>query len=335
MATGAAGEPGLGGHVRAQERGRSGDLRASPAGAAQSEHLPKAGFLLLALLALFWGNNWPMMKLALMELPPLSFRTVCVLGGGLGILLIAHLKGHSLKVPIGQRAPLFLCATLNITGWQLLTAFGISIMPAGHAVTIAFTMPLWAAILAVPVLGERLSPQKVLGLALGLAGLAVLIWQDVADLGQAPLGAVFILFAAISWGSGTVAIKRFQWTPSTTVVTGWQLIVGGLPIVAGALLLELDDLATREIGWVTIGALTYIVLVPMIICHLAWYTVVRLFPAAIAALGTLAIPMVGVVSSSVILGEALGWREIVSLALVCSGLAVVMIFPGLVRGLRA
>ncbi len=130
-------------------------------------------------------------------------------------------------------------------------------------------------------------------------------------------------------------VKHFRWAISTSVLTGWQLLVGGVPIVLGAVVIEGDRLASLEVGPLAWAALAYIVLVPMIICHWSWYTVVRLFPAAIAALGTLAIPMVGVVSSAIILGEPLGVREIVALVLVCSGLATVLIFPGLRRGLRA
>ena len=301
----------------------------------ESTTLPKAGFVLLVMLTFLWGGNWPMMKLALGEIPPWTFRTICVYGGGLGILLIARLSGGSIAVPASDRLKLALCAVLNITGWQLFTAYGISLMNASHATVIAFTMPLWASLLAVPVLGERLTPLKLLGLVLGLAGLGVLLWEDISVLGQAPVGALFMLGAAICWGTGTVLVKRFDWRISTATLTGWQLIAGGLPIVLGAALIEGDPRHSLDVSTAALIALAYIVLIPMIFCHWAWYTVVRLFPAAVAAIGTLAIPVVGVLTSAIILGEPLGVREIGALLLVCSALAVVLVFPGLRRGLRA
>ena len=67
----------------------------------------------------------------------------------------------------------------------------------------------------------------------------------------------------------------------------------------------------------------------MVFCHWAWFSVVRLFPAAIAAIGTLAIPIVGVFSSALVLGEPVGLRELASLGLVCAALAVVLLLPAL------
>lgn len=296
-------------------------------------HLPPVGFLLLGGLTLFWGLNWPFMKIALGELPVWTFRSFCLLAGGIGLLTLSRLGGRSLYVPPSQRGPLVLCALFNVLGWHLCSGYGISLIPAGRAVIVAFTMPLWATLFGSLLLGERITQAKIIGLGLGLAGLAVLIGPDLTALGTAPLGAAFMLAAAFSWATGTVLLKRFSWTPGSGALAGWQLLIGAVVIVPGALLLDGLPEAERFTTPVILSTV-YVILLPMLFCQWAYFEVVRLFPAALAAMGTLAIPVVGVFASALVLGEAVGWRELAALALVCSALAVVLVRPALRAGAR-
>lgn len=299
-----------------------------PAHARNPTHpdLPPLGFILLAGLTIFWGGNWPAMKIAFGELPVWWFRASCLWFGGLGMLLIVRFSGLSLAVPPAQRGPLLLCALFNVVGWHLCSGYGVSLMPAGRAAIIAFTMPLWAALLGSLLLHEPLTRAKLIGLALGMTGLAVLIGPELAVVGTAPLGVLFMLLAAISWATGTVTFKRFHWTAPTSVLVVWQLLAGALPVTLGAFLIEplpdLGGLSDRAIA-----AVAYIYLFPMIFCQWAFFRTVRLFPAAIAAIGTLAIPVVGVYSSALLLDETVGWRELAALALICSALASVLLAP--------
>ncbi len=295
--------------------------------AASHTALPPLGFLLLAGLTLFWGANWPAMKIAFTELPVWWFRAGCLWFGGLGLIVIARLSGLSLRIPAVERGPLLVCALFNVVGWHLSSGYGISLMPAGRAAIIAFTMPVWASPLGGVLLDEAITKAKLIGLALGMGGLAVLIGPDLMVLETAPLGALFMLMAAISWATGTVLLKRFHWSVPTTVLVGWQLIAGALPVSLGAVLLEappeLSGLSNQ-----TLIAVAYIFLFPMVFCQWAFFRTVRLFPATIAAIGTLAIPVVGVYSSAVILGESVGWREFIALLLICSALASVLLPAG-------
>ncbi len=309
------------------EPGGPAPVQAGPAPEQRAQGLPRAGFLLLGVLTLFWGTNWPAMKIVLGELSPWGFRLICLLPPGVALLAIARATGLPLRVPRQEVVPLLVCAAFAITGWHLFTAYGLIHIPAGRAAIIAFTMPLWAALLAVPLLKEALTRRKVLGLALGLAGLACLLGPDIAVLGAAPLGAALILTAAFSWGLGSLLFKRFTWTTPVAVLTGWQLLAGGLPVVIGALLIE-GPPDVRSLSFEAMAALAYVVALPMILCQWAWFKLVTLFPAAIAAIGTLAIPVVGVLSSALILDEPVGLAEMAALVLVCAGLAVVLILPG-------
>ncbi|MFQ6018264.1 MAG: DMT family transporter [Kiloniellaceae bacterium] len=295
-----------------------------------AQPLPLAGFVLLGGITLFWGLQWPVMKTVLTEMPVWSFRSLCLIVGGTALLSIAKLTGQQLRVPVTEIRPLLFCTLFNVIGWHLFSGYGLTLIAAGRASIIAFTMPIWAALLSTLVLGERLTTARLAGLALGMVGLGVLIGPDLRAFGAAPLGGLFMLGAALSWASGTVAMKRFSWSVPPAVLAGWQLIAGSIPITLGAVLFEpipdLGDLSGRALA-----ALAYTLTFAMVFCHWAWFTVVRLFPAMLASTGTLAIPVVGVMSSGLLLGEAVGLREILSLGLVCTALAVVLVLPALRR----
>lgn len=264
------------------------------------------------------------MKIALREIPPWTFRTLCLFLGGIGVLGLARVSGSSLAIPKAEFRPLILVALLNITGWHLGSAFGLIYMNAGRAVIIAYTMPVWASIMGSLILGERLTLSRLLGLFLGIAGLFILIGPDIKAFGSAPLGAVFMLVAAVSWAGGTVALKYFRWTMPTAVLAGWQIILGGIPVIVGALIFE-PVTAISQISWRGILSMVYLITIAMIFCNLAWVRVVQLFPANVAALGTLSIPIIGVFSSALVLGEPVGIREMAALLLVLMALAIAML----------
>jgi len=301
------------------------------AAVAPAQALPPLGFVLLAALSLLWGGNWPAMKLALAEIEVWPFRSMCLIVGGTALLALSRLSGRSIRVPTREIRPLLICVVFNILGWHLFSGYGVSMMEAGRATIIAFTMPVWAALFSRFVLGEALTGTKLFGLALGVAGLGVLIGPDLSSLSAAPLGAAMMIGAAISWALGTVTMKRFLWTIPVSTLAGWQLLIGAVPISLGALAFqEFPDLTALSTP--ALLALLYVLAVPMVFCHWAWFTVVRLFPAAIAATGTLAIPIVGVFLSGLVLGEPIGPRELGALALVCAALVVVLVLPALGRG---
>jgi drug/metabolite transporter (DMT)-like permease len=291
-----------------------------------TETLPRLGFVLLIFLSVFWGSNWPLMKIGLREIPVWTFRTLCLFLGGVGILCIAKADRLMLTIPRSELWPLVLVSLLNITGWHLCSAYGLVTMDAGRAVIIGYTMPVWASILGTFFLGERLTFARLIGLFLGIAGLLILIGPDINAVGAAPLGAIFMFGAAVTWAGGTILLKYFRWTMPITTLAGWQLILGGIPVIIGALILE-PMTALLQVSWQAALATGYVILVGNIFCFWAWVKVVNLFPANVASIGTLAIPVIGVLSSAVVLGEPVGFSEIAALLLVVIALSIVMIRP--------
>jgi len=290
--------------------------------------------LLLASLSLFWGLNWPGMKIILSELTVWWFRAMCLVVGGSILMTLSALSGNRCRLRRDEIKPILLCGSFAILGWMVFSAYGVSLMPAGRASIIAFTMPLWATLIAAWVLGEAITRYKIFGLLLGLTGLAVLIGSDLLILKRAPVGALFMLLAAISWAIGTVLLKRIAWQIPTLSNIAWQLLLSAIPVMLIASLTEpLPDMTSLSIPAVI--ALIYLFLFPMSFCQWAYFKTVGMLPASIAAIGTLMVPVIGVYSSHLILDEKVGLNDLLALLLVLSALVLVLLLPAWKASRRA
>ena len=290
---------------------------------AEPDHLPQRLWWVLAALTLAWGFNWTALKVALSEVPPWTFRSLC-LGLGAGVLFLAlRAGGQRLSLPHGQWGRLWLLALLNITSWNMLVAFGVALIPSGRAAILAYTMPVWAVPLSVWFLGERVTGAKLVGLALGLGGLALLLGESVVSLGSAPLGSLLVLGAALSWALGTVLQKRFPVRMPAGPYTAWIMLLGGVPIFVGALVLE-DPRALGGVSLAPALGTVYNVFIAFAFAHWAWIKIATSVPVSVFSISMLIIPVVGVVSGMLFLGERPTWAEYAALALVLAALVTVL-----------
>jgi len=285
------------------------------------DRLPRQGLLLLAALSLFWGANWPIMKMVLSEVPPLYFRSVCLLLGGVGMLALARVSGMSLKVPAGQWNRVLWLAVFNIAGWNALVIIGVSLLPSGRAALLGYTMPLWSVMLSIWFLGERLTGRVVLGLLLGLAGIVVLMGGSLEGMLQAPVGVVCMILGAWSWAIGVVLFKRLPVAMPTSSLTGWTMLIGSLPLLVMAVPLETSRLAMPSF-WPIFGML-YNIFVAFMFCYWAWNRIVLMVPVSVSSLSSLSTPLIGVLGGVVFLGEPLGWQEITAALLILAAVGSV------------
>lgn len=290
----------------------------------QPDHLPRQLWWLLGALTIAWGFNWTAMKVSLSAVSPWTFRAMCLGLGSAVLFAVLRASGQSLAVPRGQRARLALLAFVNITCWNLLVAFGLLTVPSGRAAILAYTMPAWSIPLSVWLLHERITARKLAGLALGMGGLVLLLGDAAATLGHAPLGSLLVLGAAVSWALGTVLQKRFPMKMPPGAYTAWIMLLGGLPIIVGALIF--DDLgALANIGVWPALAIAYNVLIAFAFAHWAWIKIATAVPVSVFSLSMLIIPVVGVLSGMLFLGERPSWVEYVALALVLGSLVSVVV----------
>ncbi len=292
----------------------------------RQQDFPKSILWVLAALTLGWGFNWPMIKLALTELPVLSFRSLCLLCGAAGLFAIAAFARLPLRVPQGQWRRLLLIALFNITGWNVFSVYGIGYMSSGRAAILVYTMPLWGVLLSAWLLDERLTARRILGVALGMGAVLLLLSSELHAVQQAPVGTLLMLSAALTWAIGTVMLKRYPVDLPVTSLTAWQLLLGGIPIYTGAIAFELERLQPLTLGPAL--ALIYNILVAFIFCHWAWYKIVTMVPVGVSSLSTLMIPVVGVFSGMLVLAEVPHWQDYAALVLVILALATVLLPSG-------
>ena len=290
----------------------------------QQEHLPPRLWWVLAGLTVVWGFNWTAMKVAIADIAPFTFRTLC-LGLGSGVLFaFLRASGQPLAIPRDQWKRLALIAFFNITCWNVLVVFGLTLLPSGRAAILAYTMPAWAIPLSVLLLGERLTARKLAGLALGMAGMALLVWDEFHRIQGAPRGALLVLCAALTWAIGTILQKKYPVRAPVAGFTAWLMLIGGVPIYAGALLFE-DFSKLAHVGLMSALGAAYNVLLAFAWAHWAWIKLSTSVSVTVFSLSMLIIPVVGVFSGMLFLGESPGWTEYAALAFVLGSLATVVV----------
>ena len=290
---------------------------------AAGDRLDPRAILLLAATILGWGLAWPMIKIGLNEIPPWTYRGLMLPLAGLIMFAVARTLGERFALPHGQWGALLASAFLNITCWALISTLGLRLMGSGHASIIAYTMPLWAVLFSMLLIGERPTARRIIGLALGLCGLGVLLSGEFGALAESPSGTALMLIAAVTWGAGTVLHKRIAWRLSSGMVTAWMILLGGLPIAAVGLILEIDEL--RPISTAAVWATVFVLLVSVVFCWFAWFSVVKMVPVIVSSVAIMGVPVVAVISGSLILAEHLDWHEVSALMLVVAAIALVVV----------
>jgi len=289
-----------------------------------SEHLPRRLWWVLIGLTLVWGFNWTAMKVAISEVAPLTFRTFCLAAGSGVLFAVLKASGQPLSIPRAQWRRVALIALFSITCWNLLVVFGLRLIPSGRAAILAYTMPAWAIPLSVWFLGERMTMRKLLGLGLGMAGMALLLVQEFTSLAGMPLGALMVLGAACTWAIGTLLQKKFPVHAPVAPLTAWLMLVGGVPIYVGALVFD-DFSRLQEVSLWPALAVAYNVLFSFAWAHWAWIKLATSVSVTTFSLAMLMTPVVGVFSGMLFLGERPGWLEFAALMLVLACLATVVI----------
>jgi len=280
---------------------------------------------LLVVLTLIWGTNWPLFPLAVREMSVWTFRAIAVPISGLVLLAFAALRGMPLGVPRADWPRLLAATFAYLVVWNIGSTYAAVLLPSGQGAVLGFTMPLWSALISWAVLGERLSGRLLLALALGVASVTLLMVPSFRAYAQAPMGLVAGLTAAIGWAVGTLILKRHTWHTHVLVLTGWQMILTSIPIMAGAFVL--GDGKWFMPSWQTIAVVSYITLMPMCIGNVCWFAIVGLLPANVAGLSSVMVPVVAMISGAIVHGEPLGPLQFAAMACCATSLALVLLKP--------
>ncbi len=296
-------------------------------GLAHNRPVPPTNRSLLAvpLLALLWGLNWPAVRIVLGEVAPWTLRALGMGAGAALLFAIVIASGKSLAVPRGQRWRLALAGLLSIAGFNVLVAFAQLSGSTSRAAIVTFTMPVWAILLAWPLLGERPDARRAASLALGVAGL-LLLAVPLLRAGGLSRGVLFALGAGLSWAAGTVLIKRWPVDAAPMPVAAWQLLAGAAAAAAGMLTFE-GVPVPRMLSAPAWLALAFHIVLASALAYYLWFEVVARLPAGVAALGTLLVPVVGVSGAMLLLGERPSGFDLGGFALITAAAALALLRP--------
>lgn len=292
--------------------------------------LDRRGLILLVILTVAWGLNWPIMKLGVAHFPAMGFRLLCMAGGLVALGLALAVRGESLRVPSGMWPTVVKLAIPNMVIWHLFAICAVKMLSSGRAAILGYTMPIWAVVWGLIIFRERIALSAWVGIACAATGTVLLLSGEIAALTGSPAGTLLMLVAAAGWGFGTQLIKRTPIDMPIGALTFWMLAIT-LPFLAiGTLLFETGWRMPNAIEW---GAIAYNAVVVFAYCHLVWFALARSLPPVVSSLSIMFIPVVGVFSGMWLLGETPHWQDYAAIVLMFAALSSVMLAPLLRRRL--
>lgn len=284
--------------------------------------LPRRAAILFAVVVFAWGLNWPVTKVIVQSIPPLwttAIRSWIAVAALLPILWL----GGNLIVPQRGDVPVVLSiALLHMVAFSALIAAGLQYVSASQGILLGYTTPLWVAIGARAVLGERITPQRFAGIVLGLGGLAVIFnphslnWADEQTL----LGCGLVMLAAVCWAASIVYVRSHKWIATPFELLIWQVLVAAVVMSVAAALVE----GVPSVAWhpELLLLLLYGGVIGTALAYWAMSVINRSLPALTTSLGILATPLVGIASAALWLGERIELSLLLSAGLIIGGIAI-------------
>ncbi len=284
--------------------------------------LSRKDLVLLALLTLFWGLNWPVMKIGVREFPPLTFRTLSMIGGLAVIWGAARMQKASLTIPEGKVMTVLRLSIPNMLIWHSMMIMGVKLLSSGRAAILGYTMPAWAVLSGLVFFGERISRASLLGILLAMSGAMLLLSSEFSRLSGQPLGTLLALMAAAGWGFGTVLMKRTRLDMPTISLTFWMLGFTTFCMAVLALTFELPQMRWPNVHeWL---AIIYNAAIIFGFAHVVWFRLARILPPAASSLSIMFIPILGTFSGAWILGEQPHWQDYAAIVLILGAMSTVM-----------
>ena len=280
---------------------------------------------LLALIALtlMWGINWPMMKYSLRELSPMYFRALTMSCGAL--FLYSWYRARGLRMlPQGTEWKTVVSIGIpNMLGWHTLSILGVKELASGRAAILGFTMPVWTVLIGVLFLGERLTRRVAFAAVAVLATIALLTSGEFTALSGRPLGIVWMEIAAVCWAIGTLMVRRAHLTLPIETLTIWMMILTAACLWLIALVSE--PWPSWQFSTAMWASLAYGAFINYGFAQTLWSGLARHLPPATSAMSIMAIPLIGTLSATLIVGEWPHWQDYVAIAFVMAAIAAVLL----------
>jgi drug/metabolite transporter (DMT)-like permease len=281
--------------------------------------------LLLVALSFCWGLSWTAMRVALDEVSPWTLRFMGYSIGALTLLLWLTAQRRSLAIPGGRNwLHVFVAAFFIVISFGVAGTFAQLMANTSRVIIVNYSMPVWGSLMAYVVLGERINARSAMGLVLCVVGLAVLVYPVAEQSMREPIGLFLALICALGWGAGTVYMKWARIRGDLLCISFWQIMVG--VVTFGAAYLVFQGAPKLEaLKWETWAGLLYNGVLGTGIAYVIWFSIIGRLTTAMAALGSLINPVVGIIGAMIILGDRPTVPDMFGFALILSAAACVLL----------
>jgi drug/metabolite transporter (DMT)-like permease len=269
--------------------------------------LSRQQLVVLLLLTLVWGLNWPVMKLGVTHYPPLTFRALSmwlglpVLGAALLVMKVP------LRVARKDWPELLWLAATNMFVWHVCIIFAVVTLSSGRAAILGYTMPIFSGVIGALFFASPLGPRGWTGVSAAAVGVLLLLWHELTQLAGKPLGVLLALFAAAVWALGTQNLRRTRLHVSALAITFWMTVLTAVVMALLAAVFESSkwQLPNRAAGF----AILYNAVLIFGFAQAAWFYLARTLPPIASTLSVMMIPVLGVFSGALWLREAVHWQD--------------------------
>lgn len=276
----------------------------------------------LVLLTLIWGFNWPIMKLGVTDYPPLTFRLISMWLGlpvlGLALLVLKV----PFRIPRENWLELFWLALTNMFIWHAVIILAIKSLSSGRSAILGYSMPIFSALLGAFVFGNLLNARAWLGVSAAALGVLLLLWHEFSQLSGSPVSVGLALIAAATWALGTQLLRRTKILVPTLTLSFWMTAMTCVFMSVLSFVFEFDQWKAPSLP--TWGSIAYNAVMIFGFAHAMWFSLARNLPPVASTLSVMMIPVLGVFSGAVLLGEVLHWQDWAAVVLIVLAIGSVL-----------
>lgn len=284
--------------------------------------LTRTQLVVLVLLTLCWGLNWPVMKLGVTNFPPLTFRAVSM-WLGLPVLALGLVVGKiTFRMPRQYWRELLWLTATNMFVWHVCIIFAVRSLSSGRAAILGYTMPIFSALIGAALYKATLPRRGWLGVSAAALGVLLLLWHELTHLAGRPAGVALALIAAACWGLGTQALRRTSIELPALTISFWMTVLTAILMAVLAVVFESSQWRwpEPEVNF----AILYNAVLIFGFAHAAWTYLARGLPPVASTLSVMMIPVLGVFSGALWLGEAVHWQDWAAVGLMMVAIASVL-----------
>ena len=278
---------------------------------------------LLIILVLVWSSVWSLFRIAMEAIHPLSFRVIIGLPAFLLLLILGYKKVKTVKIPKNNIKSLLLISFFNVTLWQILMLYGITMLGGGRAAVLTYTMPVWATIFAAIFGYEKINFSIIVSLILGMIGIFFLSIE--INIFENIFGFLITLSAGLSWAIGTMIVKYGGIKSDGLVVAGWQQLIGIIPIIPFALYFDLNNFGDIELKHVLI--IFYGIFFSSAYTYWAYFTVLQKFSVNITSISVMTVPVLAVLIDYLMIDFPFSTLDLLALIFIISGIYIAATKP--------